>query len=605
MLSINAKNTYSKFLVLKIITNLFDLIGTLLLGALVGLIVRILENPESNAGIPFFNNIEFFANLDSRNRVIIFSAMVLIIFLVRPIIILPLTKKYGKIIQIEGAILADLLLSKYSVLTISTIRKWSTSELTYSITSGLTNVMNLIWMSVLLLTDISLLIMFLFILMMSDIYLTIILGIYMFILYFTLYWINNNRMVQAGESLARSSTKSMTLVNDFISLFRELTLSSNVKFVLNDFRDAREQQGLSNAMVEWLDSIPRYVIDIALILGLVLVAFSQMDQSSLESAASKTALFVISALRILPTIGPIQNTYSRIGNLIAATGPLFDFRKDLDIEFLKRKGYLDKKNLAYKDINFDLTKGITVSNLNFSYNRSNLNKLEINEINFNIMFGQSVAIIGKSGAGKTTLVDLLLGLLEPINGNIEIGGICPELAVRKDKNLIRYVSQDINLINASILHNIELGTSSSDMENSRLRDVIKYSNLTEFIEKLPQGLETVVGERGTRISGGQRQRIGIARALYSNPKILVLDEATSALDAETEAAITGMLKELHGQVTIISIAHRLSTVMHSDLVLFLRDGKLAGSGKFEDLVKQHPDLAHQAELLGIDIDQNQ
>ena len=142
----------------------------------------------------------------------------------------------------------------------------------------------------------------------------------------------------------------------------------------------------------------------------------------------------------------------------------------------------------------------------------------------------------------------------------------------------------------------------SEIDEDKIKTELKRAHIYDFVNGLPQGIQTVVGERGTRLSGGQRQRIGIARALYSSPKILVLDEATSALDAETESAITGMLKELHGQVTIISIAHRLSTVMHSDLVLFLRDGKLAGSGKFEYLVKQHPDLAHQAELLGIDVD---
>jgi ABC-type multidrug transport system fused ATPase/permease subunit len=163
------------------------------------------------------------------------------------------------------------------------------------------------------------------------------------------------------------------------------------------------------------------------------------------------------------------------------------------------------------------------------------------------------------------------------------------------------VSQDVALIDGSIRQNVAFALPDSEINDTKIYSALKRAHIDEFVRSLPQNLDTVVGERGTRLSGGQRQRIGIARALYSDPKILVLDEATSALDAETEAAITGMLKELHGQVTIISIAHRLSTVMHSDLVLFLRDGKLAGSGKFEDLIQQHPDLAHQAELLGIEV----
>ena len=200
------------------------------------------------------------------------------------------------------------------------------------------------------------------------------------------------------------------------------------------------------------------------------------------------------------------------------------------------------------------------------------------------------------------MADCLLGLLEPTSGSVEIDKTAPEIYRTINNGSISYVSQDVALIDGSIRENVAFAMPESEIDENKIKTALKRAHIYDFVNGLPQGIQTVVGERGTRLSGGQRQRIGIARALYSSPKILVLDEATSALDAETESAITGMLKELHGQVTIISIAHRLSTVMHSDLVLFLRDGKLAGSGKFEDLVKQHPDLAHQAELLGIDVD---
>jgi ABC-type multidrug transport system fused ATPase/permease subunit len=226
----------------------------------------------------------------------------------------------------------------------------------------------------------------------------------------------------------------------------------------------------------------------------------------------------------------------------------------------------------------------------------------LRELSFEIPEGSQAAFIGVSGAGKSTIADLILGLLEPTSGNIEIDKTAPEIYRTIKSGSIAYVSQDVALVDGSIKENVAFALPESEVDTEKISTALKRAHIYDFVKGLPQGVETVVGERGTRLSGGQRQRIGIARALYSNPKILVLDEATSALDAETESAITGMLKELHGQVTIISIAHRLSTVMHSDLVLFLRDGELAGSGKFEDLVKQNPDLAHQAELLGIDID---
>jgi ABC-type multidrug transport system fused ATPase/permease subunit len=341
------------------------------------------------------------------------------------------------------------------------------------------------------------------------------------------------------------------------------------------------------------------VIDTALILGIVVVAIGQSNAESISIAASSTALFLTAALRILPTIAPIQGSINSIKNLKGLTERVHNFSRKIESETIVRNEYLTNltKN---QSINFSFS--ITVENLTMIY--PNSTKAAISGINFQINSGSTLAIIGSSGSGKTTLADCLLGLLEPTSGKVEINKTSPEIYRSVNTGAIAYVSQDVALIDGSIRENVAFALPQAEIDDAKIYQALKRAHIDDFVRNLPQGLETVVGERGTRLSGGQRQRIGIARALYSNPKILVLDEATSALDAETEAAITGMLKELHGEVTIISIAHRLSTVMHSDLVLFLRDGKLAGSGKFEDLVKQHPDLAHQAELLGIELDQN-
>jgi ABC-type multidrug transport system fused ATPase/permease subunit len=358
-------------------------------------------------------------------------------------------------------------------------------------------------------------------------------------------------------------------------------------------------QGEATATFEWLSQLPRYVIDTALILGIVVVAVGQSNADSISVAASSTALFLTAALRILPTIGPIQGSINGIQNMQGQTERVHAFSKVVEMETPGRKKYLENLK-TNKSTNSKFM--ITVDNLTLNYSQSD--KPAISGITFQINSGSTLAIIGASGSGKTTLADCLLGLLEPTSGIVEIDKTSPEIYRIANSGSISYVSQDVALIDGSIRENVAFALPQSEIDDAKIYQALKRAHIEDFVRNLPQGLETVVGERGTRLSGGQRQRIGIARALYSNPKILVLDEATSALDAETESAITGMLKELHGEVTIISIAHRLSTVMHSDLVLFLRDGKLAGSGKFEDLVKQHPDLAHQAELLGIDLDQN-
>ena len=216
-------------------------------------------------------------------------------------------------------------------------------------------------------------------------------------------------------------------------------------------------------------------------------------------------------------------------------------------------------------------------------------------LDLDVKAGEFFSMLGPSGSGKTTVLRLIAGFETASSGRVVIESQDVTDLAPFDRP-VNTVFQDYALFpHMSIQENVEYGL--------RTRKVPKAERAKQALEAIDSVKLSHLSQRlPHQLSGGQRQRIGIARALYSNPKILVLDEATSALDAETESAITGMLKELHGQVTIISIAHRLSTVMHSDLVLFLRDGKLAGSGKFEDLVQHHPDLAHQAELLGIDVD---
>jgi ABC-type multidrug transport system fused ATPase/permease subunit len=366
---------------------------------------------------------------------------------------------------------------------------------------------------------------------------------------------------------------------------------------VSTFKENRISQGDAIALTEWLQQVPRFVIDSALVLGIVVVAVGQADTDNLAQAASSTALFLTAALRILPTIVPIQGSINRIRNSQGMSERIHSFSTYLNSEIPSRREYLH--SLPNNPTPNNIFK-IQVKNLTYSYFESG--KPAINKITFEIDSGSTLAIIGSSGSGKTTLADCLLGLLEPTSGSVQIDKTAPEIYRTINKGSISYVSQDVALIDGSIRENVAFAMPESEIDEDKIKTALKRAHIYDFVNGLPQGIQTVVGERGTRLSGGQRQRIGIARALYSSPKILVLDEATSALDAETESAITGMLKELHGQVTIISIAHRLSTVMHSDLVLFLRDGELAGSGKFEDLVKQNPDLAHQAELLGIDID---
>ena len=210
-----------------------------------------------------------------------------------------------------------------------------------------------------------------------------------------------------------------------------------------------------------------------------------------------------------------------------------------------------------------------------------------------------IVISGNIGAGKTTLVDLILGVLLPDSGEILISGLFPSEAIVKWPGAIAYVPQDVMIFDGTIRSNIGIGFPNNEISDNLVLQAIKISQLDSFIESLPDGIETEVGDRGTRISGGQKQRVGIARAMFTQPRLLVLDEATSSLDGETEASISDAIQTMKGSITVIMIAHRLSTVRNADVVIYMEAGKLIAAGTFEEVRNLVPGFDRQAKLMGL------
>jgi len=216
-----------------------------------------------------------------------------------------------------------------------------------------------------------------------------------------------------------------------------------------------------------------------------------------------------------------------------------------------------------------------------------------------VLPGKSLALVGSTGAGKSTLADVILGVVDPDLGSVTISGVSPREAVSTWPGAVAYIPQTVGLTEGTIRENVALGLPELAIDDSMVWEALERAHLADFLRDTREGLDTIVGERGVRLSGGQRQRLGIARALYTRPRLLVLDEATSALDAETEQAITETLRELEGQVTTITIAHRLATIRFADQVVFMRHGVIESRGTFEEVRASTPDFERQAHLLGL------
>jgi ATP-binding cassette subfamily C protein len=241
---------------------------------------------------------------------------------------------------------------------------------------------------------------------------------------------------------------------------------------------------------------------------------------------------------------------------------------------------------------------IDVKNVNFNYPAAIGNSLT--DVSFSVSAGQQVALIGPSGAGKSTMADLITGLLEPSSGSVSVDQANPKEVIQKSPGKIAYVPQKPGIVSGTILENIALGVPIDEVNQDLLKQAIQNSQLSSVINQLPDGVNTDLGKRRDELSGGQLQRIGLARALYTQPGLLVMDEATSALDADSENEINKALDAMRGKVTVVLIAHRLNTVQRSDQVFLMEQGKITGSGTFSELLQSSQTVQGLAKLMAIE-----
>ena len=396
-----------------------------------------------------------------------------------------------------------------------------------------------------------------------------------------------------GIENAELNIESNEKIVQVLNMFREVSVHGKRSFYSEEISKTRLRLANNSAEVAFMPNISKYVIEVSLVLGGLLVAASSFILNDSMRAIGTLTVFIAAASRIGPAILRLQQGLVQISGSLGVAEPTLAL-----IESLSREKTVQKSLITSKDFDHSgFEPRVKLTDISFRY--PNSQDFALKKVNLEILSGQVIALVGSSGAGKTTLVDLMLGLIPPDSGNIQISGVDPKEAILKWPGAISYVPQDVYIINGTIRENIAIGCNTDEVQDSEIWEALRTAQLEDFVRKLENQLDSEVSENGSRLSGGQRQRLGIARAMYTKPRLLVFDEATSALDGSTELELNSAIQSLRGAVTIVVIAHRLSTVTEADLVAYMEAGKIQATGSFSDVRETIPEFDRQAKLLGL------
>jgi len=403
-----------------------------------------------------------------------------------------------------------------------------------------------------------------------------------------------NKFTNWGKTISQSQQSMITTINHAMGGLKESKVIGCEQYFEEEMAIHVNKYARSITFYQSFQALPRTVIETVLIIFVVLMIITAQSSSthSVQDITGILSVFAIAGMRLIPSLSILFQSTAQIRNGSFAVNMLYRDLKDIDNQ-IKRdssKALLDHESdnpeqiLSQRSDSMIFDSSLKLEQISYHYSPNELAALT--DISLEIRKGESIAFIGKSGAGKTTLVDIILGLLKPGIGNILVDEVSIYTNLRSWQNLVGYIPQSIFLIDDTVERNIAYGVHDNEIDRVKLQEVIQATQLSDFINTLPQGVHTEVGERGVRLSGGQKQRIGIARALYHEREILVLDEATSALDTETESLISDSIQALAGNKTLIVIAHRLSTIEHCDRVYVLEQGRIVKSGSYQEIVLQ-------------------
>ena len=528
------------------------------LGILLPAITLILDPDIINKN-EYFGSISDYLGLDSHLKfVFYFLAIVLIIYLIKTLFLIFLTFKQNRFLNNINAYISNLLFEKY-------LRAPYSFHLSRNSTSLIKNLqVEVIYFQVYCLALLTIVIEsgLVVAVIATLIYIepvgAISVGLFFGVLSYLFYSIFKVKLKGWGSYREKLDEQISKITIESLSVIKELNVLGKQNFFIELFSKLNYSKSRISSNHATISQLPRFYLELISIVGLVGFIFIMLLKGeNPNSLITILGVFVAATFRLIPSLNRI----------LAAFQNLKYYNKTIGLLYSE----IQTNNLVVEEETFDFKfkNEIVFENVNFKYSLEN--DLIFNSLNFKIKKGQTIGLIGNSGSGKSTFVDILIGLLKPTSGQILVDSQDISKSISSWQKKIGYFSQDIHLIDDSILNNIALGVEKDEINLDSIEKCLESAQLKSFIEQLPNGINTKVGDKGVQISGGQKQRIGLARALYYNPEILILDEATSSLDNETENEVMKAIELLSDNKTIIIIAHRLSTLNFCDQVFELKN----------------------------------
>jgi len=579
--------------VLQALIAILDLAGVGIIGLLGALTITGVQSRQPGNRVYSVLSYLNIQDLTLQKQAIVLGLLAVLLFVLRTLLTIFFARKTLYFLSTQGAKLGSKLLSNILSRKLLFLQTRTSQEYLFMITMGANSLtIGILGTFINLIADLSLLV----VMTIGLLYINPIIAIQTILLFvvvaFGVYRILHKKAGTLSEVQYKYSVRGNEKILEVLTSFRETFVRNRTDFYSKENERIRMKLAYVYAETTFMPNISKYAIETTIVIGAFAICAFQFATQDAVHAIATLSIFLAAGARIAPAVLRVQQGAVLVRSSIGYASPVLELieelrgSKDLPLssEYIdfEHVGFLPKVNLEGVSLKYPGASDFAIKNINLEFES-----------------GKVVALVGPSGAGKTSIVDVILGVIDPTTGNVKISGKDPFEAITSWPGALAYVPQDVIISRGTIRENIAIGFPPNNADDDAVWKSLEIAELADFVRSFPTGLDTEVGERGAKISGGQRQRLGIARALFTNPKLLILDEATSALDGETEANIAKSIQRLKGQVTVLMIAHRLSTIRDADLVIYMDKGSVIATGTFDEVRERVKDFDRQANLMGL------